>query len=149
MLRPSHKARRVRRASAGLGAGRRQAAIILGIAAKMRDGAGSGALDLELLARQTLGDRELEADLLELFELQPLRLWPVISGPGDATARSDAAHTLKGGAAAIGAREVMRIAGELEVALGRDGEVPAGLLSSLDQALQATCSAIAAWRRAG
>ncbi len=113
-----------------------------------RDGAGSGALDLELLARQTLGDRELEADLLELFELQALRLWPVISGAGEAAARSDAVHTLKGGAAAVGASDVMRIAGELEMALGREGEASAALLSSLDGALQATCSAIAAWQRA-
>jgi HPt (histidine-containing phosphotransfer) domain-containing protein len=105
------------------------------MAAMTRDGAGSGALDLELLARQTLGDSELEADLLELFELQALRLWPVIAGAGEAASRSDAAHTLKGGAAAVGATEVMRIAGELEVAL--------------DRALQATCSAIAAWRRMG
>jgi len=113
------------------------------------DGAPSGALDLELLARQTLGDRDLEADLLELFELQALRLWPVISGAGEPTARSDAAHTLKGGAAAVGARDVMRIAGELERVLGREGEAPAALLSSLDRALEATCSAIAAWRRTG
>jgi HPt (histidine-containing phosphotransfer) domain-containing protein len=125
------------------------AAIILGMAAMTRDGAGSGALDLELLARQTLGDRELEADLLELFELQALRLWPVIAGAGEAASRSDAAHTLKGGAAAVGATEVMRIAGELEVALGREGKASAALLSSLDRALQATCSAIAAWRRMG
>jgi HPt (histidine-containing phosphotransfer) domain-containing protein len=114
-----------------------------------RDGAGPGALDLALLASQTLGDRELEADLLELFELQALRLWPVVSGAGDPAARSDAAHTLKGGAAAIGARDVMRLAGELEESLGRDGEAPAALLSALDEALQATCRAIAAWRRAG
>ena len=115
----------------------------------MRDGAGSGALDLELLARQTLGDRDLEADLLELFELQALRLLPVISGSGEPTARSKAAHTLRGGAAAVGATEVMRLAGELEIALAEKGIAPAALLSSLDGAIQATCQAIAAWRRAG
>ena len=112
-------------------------------------GAASGALDLDLLASQSSGDRELEADLLELFELQALRLWPVISGDGEPASRSDAAHTLKGGAAAVGAREVMRLAGELEEVFGLGSEIPTGLLSALDEALQATCTAIAAWRRAG
>jgi HPt (histidine-containing phosphotransfer) domain-containing protein len=107
------------------------------------------ALDLELLARQTVGDRELEADLLELFELQALRLWPTISGAGERQARSDAAHTLKGGAAAVGAVDVMRIAGELELQLAADEAEPTELVASLEAAIDETCRAIAAWRRAG
>ncbi|NNM71902.1 Hpt domain-containing protein [Enterovirga aerilata] len=115
-----------------------------------QDQPGSEVLDLALLARQTLGDRELEADLFELFELQALRLRPVIAGAGDAQERSRAAHTLKGGAAAVGATAVMRIAGELEAKLGQgsSSEV-ADLLAALDRALEETCRAIASWRRAG
>ncbi len=124
-------------------------ATILGIAWMASEHVTPAALDLNLLDRQTFGDRELAADLLELFELQALRLWPTISGSGEPQARSDAAHTLKGGAAAIGAAEVMRIAGELEVRLVAEEAEPTELLASLAAAIDETCQAIAGWRRAG
>jgi HPt (histidine-containing phosphotransfer) domain-containing protein len=108
----------------------------------------NGALDLEILTRQTLGDRELESDLFALFEIQAERLWPILAGRGDRGARSEAAHTMKGAAAAIGATEVRSLAGELEVAFDRPGPEPVALLKSLDRALDEARSAIAAWRSA-
>jgi HPt (histidine-containing phosphotransfer) domain-containing protein len=108
----------------------------------------SAALDLDLLARQTLGDRALEADLLDLFELQATRLWPIIAGLGDRQDRANAAHTLKGGAAAVGARDVLHLAGELESNFSDGSAEPAGLVAALDIALRETSCAIAVWRRA-
>ena len=99
---------------------------------------GERALDLELLDQQTFGDRELAEDLLGLFETQCARLWPVISRSPDRQARSDAAHTLKGGAAAIGATEVMRLAGEIETVLdGRNDSSADEVLPALEQAIDA------------
>ena len=107
----------------------------------------SEAIDPELLALQTLGDRGLEADLFELFDAQAARLWPVIAGGADRGARAEAAHTLRGGAGAISATEVMRLAGALEAVFGGDGEEPSQLLASLATALTDVRSAIASWRR--
>ena len=107
------------------------------------------ALDLQLLARQTLGDAELEAELFELFEVQAERLFPHIAGQGDRGGRSDAAHSLRGAAAAVGAVEVMRLAGELELALGRDGPEPVAALAALKGALSDARDAIRAWRIRG
>ena len=53
------------------------------------------AIDLVHLARQTGGDAELERELLTLFAQQCARHLRTIHG-GDAAARRDAAHTLKG-----------------------------------------------------
>jgi HPt (histidine-containing phosphotransfer) domain-containing protein len=111
----------------------------------MRDGAQQGALDLDLLARQTLGDRELEAELFVLFEAQLDRLMSVVAGDGDRTTRAEAAHSLKGASSAIGAAEVMRLAGELELAFGTDGPEPASLLSGLVAAVADARVAIASW----
>ena len=57
------------------------------------------AIDLVPLARQTGGDAELERELLTLFAQQCARHLRTIHG-GDAAARRDAAHTLKGAARA-------------------------------------------------
>jgi HPt (histidine-containing phosphotransfer) domain-containing protein len=114
-----------------------------------REPGSSGALDRDLLASQTLGDRALEADLLALFEQQAARLWPIIAGPGEWEDRAHAAHTLKGGAAAIGATDVMRLAGELEDDLSGPSSEAAELVAALDGALQETYDAISTWRRAG
>ena len=118
-------------------------AIILGIAVAMRDGPQAGAIDLDLLTRQTLGDRELEAELFALFEGQVERLMPVIAGSPDRVARSEAAHSLRGASSAIAAVQVMRIAGELEVAFATEAETEA-LVSCLKAAVADVRAAIAA-----
>jgi HPt (histidine-containing phosphotransfer) domain-containing protein len=107
-----------------------------------------GALDRDLLAAQTLGDRELEMELFGLFEAQAERLLPIIAGPGKPAGRSEAAHSLRGSAAAVGAVEVMRLAGELEAVFGRDGAEPAAAVASLAAALRDARVAIEAWRHA-
>lgn len=85
-------------------------------------GAAQGpAIDLAHLARQSLGDRELEAELLDLFDRQAARIagelcMPDLS-PGSRAERADLAHTLKGSARAVGAWRVADACEELETRL--------------------------------
>jgi HPt (histidine-containing phosphotransfer) domain-containing protein len=73
-------------------------------------------LDLVHLARQCLGDRELQAELLELFWLQAPALTAQLSGhpPLSWESRGRIAHTLRGSALAVGARRVAAAAGRIE-----------------------------------
>src|SRR5260370_24338281 len=73
-----------------------------------------GAIDLEHLARMTLGERSLEAEVLTLFERQAAVLLARmrVSAPAAAAAL---AHTLKGSARGIGALRVAAAADAVEV----------------------------------
>ncbi|MGX1787317.1 Hpt domain-containing protein [Bosea sp. NPDC055332] len=81
------------------------------------------AIDLVHLSRQTGGDAELERELLTLFAQQCARHLRAIHA-GDANARRDAAHTLKGAARAVGAWQVAEAADRIEQQLGQAGEAP-------------------------
>ena len=87
-------------------------------------------IDLVYLARQTLGDRELETELLGLFERQAGMIMRQIEQSGARRLLQDLAHTLKGSARAVGAGAVaaaaeayetrlVRGAGEAEVEVAR------------------------------
>ena len=80
-------------------------------------------LDLVHLSRQTLGDRALEMELLELFERQATSALSRLTGLGAAggVAGADVAHMLKGSARAVGAFGVARTAGDLEEVLRTGG----------------------------
>lgn len=77
-------------------------------------------IDLVHLARQSLGDRGLEVELLGLFARQSEqimeRLGSQMSG-SDRRWRHDLAHTLKGSARAVGAGRVAMAAESYEEAL--------------------------------
>ncbi len=63
-------------------------------------------IDLVHLARQSLGDRALETELLVLFDRQAAQIMAQISGASPSSDRKfvgDLAHTLKGSARAVGA----------------------------------------------
>jgi chemotaxis protein histidine kinase CheA len=100
-------------------------------------------LDLVHLARQCLGDRDLEAELLGLFRLQAPALTAQLSGspPLSLEAKARIAHTLRGSALAVGAGRVASAAWRIEeLALAggqRSAEAPAiaALLSAVDEAL--------------
>ena len=71
-------------------------------------------VDLAHLRRFTLGNRALELEVLQLFaEQAPLTLGQMQVATS-AKAWRDAAHTLKGSAAAVGAMAIARAAGEAE-----------------------------------
>jgi HPt (histidine-containing phosphotransfer) domain-containing protein len=70
-------------------------------------------LDLVHLARHTLGDRDLETEVLRLFATQSRTLLARLESL-EGEERQRVAHTLKGSARAIGAWEVAKAAEDLE-----------------------------------
>ena len=84
-------------------------------------GAGPEVLDPDHLARYTMGNRELERELLRLFRAQIRAQVTGIAQARDAQAWRFATHTLKGVARSIGARAIADTAEKLEQ-LGHDGE---------------------------
>jgi HPt (histidine-containing phosphotransfer) domain-containing protein len=77
-------------------------------------------LDVDHLARTTLGDPNLERDVLEIFSRQAVLLLRRIVGAEPALAEA-AAHTLKGSARGIGAWRVAQAAERLEQAAAAGG----------------------------
>jgi HPt (histidine-containing phosphotransfer) domain-containing protein len=76
-------------------------------------------VDLVHLARQTLGDRALEREVLGLFQVQARAIFAQLQSVTQPKARLDLAHTLKGSARAVGAWKVAEAAEFCET-LGED-----------------------------
>jgi HPt (histidine-containing phosphotransfer) domain-containing protein len=101
-------------------------------------------LDSDYLATATFDDEALARELLGLFEGQCDALAPVIAREGGALqARIDAAHTLKGGARAIGACAVADAAERVESGLRNEGALPRAEWTQLETAMQETRAVIA------
>lgn len=82
-------------------------------------------IDLDHLARMTLGDAELEREVLAMFADQSIRLVSAIAAvPAEAGAL---AHKLKGSARGIGAFAVADAAAELETAIRTGTDAPRAL----------------------
>ena len=84
-------------------------------------------IDLVHLARQTFGERDLEAELLRLFDGQAAQIIARLADPGMAEGRwrADLAHTLKGSARAIGAFDVAAAAEAYEAAAAAGADLDA------------------------
>ncbi|CAN1545181.1 Signal transduction histidine kinase, phosphotransfer (Hpt) domain containing protein [Rhabdaerophilaceae bacterium] len=67
-------------------------------------------VDLVHLARQTLGDRALEREILALFQVQARAIFAQLQTVSDKSLQLDLAHTLKGSARAVGAWSVAEAA---------------------------------------
>lgn len=67
-------------------------------------------VDLVHLARQTLGDRGLEREVLGLFQVQARAIYAQLETVSETNLRHDLAHTLKGSARAVGAWKVAEAA---------------------------------------
>jgi HPt (histidine-containing phosphotransfer) domain-containing protein len=80
-------------------------------------------IDLEHLSRMTLGDRDLERDVLNLFDRQADMLLVKMQDAVPA-AIAAYAHTLKGSARGIGAWDVARAAHDIETAVESAQPVP-------------------------
>jgi HPt (histidine-containing phosphotransfer) domain-containing protein len=97
-------------------------------------------LDLDHLSRMTLGDAELEQEVLAMFAEQAVRLIAAITAlPADAGAL---AHKLKGSARGIGAFAVADAAASLETAI-RTGDNAPHALAALKEAVAEARAAIA------
>lgn len=73
----------------------------------------SRPIDLVHLATQTMGDKTLEVEVLQMFARQARRALQEMTGT-DAAATAAAAHRLKGAAGAVGAFTVSAAAEKLE-----------------------------------
>jgi HPt (histidine-containing phosphotransfer) domain-containing protein len=81
-------------------------------------------LDLDHLSHQTLGDRSLEREVLDLFLAQIGVQFGRLQSSRTRRERSDVAHMIVGSAAAIGAFEVARVAGRIESSeISGDGDI--------------------------
>jgi HPt (histidine-containing phosphotransfer) domain-containing protein len=89
---------------------------------------GDRPVDLVHLARQSLGDPALEAEILMLFRRQAPQLADRMRRTEAAGPVADLAHTLKGSALGIGAFALARAAAALEAAC-RTGDSAAALLA--------------------
>jgi HPt (histidine-containing phosphotransfer) domain-containing protein len=105
----------------------------------------SNAIDETHLSRMTLGDRQLEREVLEIFVRQTAIMLDRIMSAERSLAAA-ATHTLLGSARGIGAWRVARAAERLELAAGE-----AGSLADMDEAIAElnaasleACAAIAA-----
>lgn len=72
-------------------------------------------VDLVHLSVQTLGDHDLEAELLRLFSAQAPLCLDAYNRAADQSGRRHAAHTLKGSSMAVGAFALAEIAGLAEL----------------------------------
>src|SRR5262245_28537761 len=78
----------------------------------------TSAIDRAYLARFTLGNEALTREVLELFAAQAPIYLEALRTAGSDRDWQQAAHTLKGSAAAVGARQLQRLA-ELAERVGR------------------------------
>jgi HPt (histidine-containing phosphotransfer) domain-containing protein len=72
------------------------------------------ALDLSQLRRYTLGNVELEMEILDLYAEEAPRMLKALLDAPTAKARHDAAHALKGSSASVGAWRVAAAAARIE-----------------------------------
>lgn len=103
-------------------------------AARHMGWAAPAPVDFAHLKRYTLGDRELELEVLHLFAAQAPLTLEVLRRAHTTRAWRDAAHTLKGSARAVGAWQVARCAEEVEDLAGNCDCAP-GAMESLERAL--------------
>ena len=83
-------------------------------------------LDLVHLARQCLGDHELEAELLGLFRLQAPALTVQLADLSSLESKAKIAHKLRGSALSVGAGRVARAAWRIEELASAAGPRPPG-----------------------
>lgn len=85
-----------------------------GPGAAVKSAADAPVLDLAFLSRYSMGNSDLEAELLGLFRAQLRAQSTAVAGAADAEAWKFATHTLKGAARAMGAWPIAGIAERLE-----------------------------------
>lgn len=93
-------------------------------------------IDLGYLARQTLGDPGLEAEILILFSSMAATYLDRVVHADNLAAMAIGLHSLKGAAAGIGARSVASEAAAAEVEMRETGKVSDERLSDLGIAVE-------------
>ncbi|WP_181702325.1 Hpt domain-containing protein [Chthonobacter albigriseus] len=96
--------------------------------------ADSRPVDLAHLAKQTMGNRDLEREVLHLFLKQSVRTLAKLAEPG--ADRAGLAHVIVGSARGIGAWEVAKAAEALESATRQDPASGDGLIADVQAAVE-------------
>lgn len=91
-------------------------------------------IDLVHLARQTMGDRALEVEILKMFDAQLGAQLQRLHEESDSDQARMVMHTLKGSAFGVGARTVGQLAQRAEAEIEHNGAVSAELIADLDMA---------------
>ncbi|MEZ5840707.1 MAG: Hpt domain-containing protein [Hyphomicrobiales bacterium] len=92
-------------------------------------------IDLVHLARHSLGNRDLEQEILRLFVRQSAIYLERLKGASTSKARSEAAHTIKGSAKGIGAWRVAHLAEAVENPPAADFAMAIELMADLERAV--------------
>ncbi len=92
-------------------------------------------IDLVQLATNTLGNRDLEVQVLHLFKSQSISTLERLKQETDNSVRLDLVHTLKGSARAIGAERVAIVCENLEGKMRSSTDTATeGLIAAVDEA---------------
>ena len=105
-------------------------------------------IDLVHLARQTLGDRALEREVLDLFVTQMRVLLDQLGTSSDQKRRMDLAHTLKGSARSVGAWQVAAQAETCETMIAASDASWRSALDALAGTIRTAIGAIGDLRQA-
>lgn len=100
-------------------------------------------IDLVHLARQTLGDRGLECEILHMFDRMALAHVERVKAATGAAEVLVALHTLKGAASGIGARGIADLAHTAEEEVHRTGRLSEERADDLRHAVHETSAFIA------
>lgn len=100
-------------------------------------------IDLVHLARQTLGDRGLEREVLELFVVQAKSVLARLVAVRDEKSRMDLAHTIKGSARSVGAWRVAQAAEACELVIDGTESAWTTSVDALTASVREACMAIA------
>ncbi|MBO6755892.1 MAG: Hpt domain-containing protein [Roseibium sp.] len=86
-------------------------------------------VDLVRLAANTMGNRDLELQVLQLFKTQSAAMLARLADTTDIEARAEIIHTLKGSARAVGAEHVGKACEAMEAEIGAGRDAPHTALS--------------------
>ena len=100
-------------------------------------------IDLVHLARQTLGDRMLEREILGLFVVQAKSVLSQLAASVSENSRMELAHTLKGSSRAVGAWRVASAAEACELAMDSAPSAWLAAVDALTASVREACLAIA------
>lgn len=95
----------------------------------------SRPIDLVHLARQTLGDRSLECEVLRMFERQVNLYFERVRETNDPHELAMGLHTLKGASLGVGAMALAEIVGGAEAEFARTGRIDAETLDDMAMAV--------------
>jgi len=100
-------------------------------------------IDLAHLARQTLGDRSLEGEVLRMFDTQLGVYFSRVRASRDADELAMGLHTLRGASAGIGATLLADLARDAQAELAETGTIDEETLDDMAMAVAETSAYIA------